>query len=487
MTAWKTRSTRAACLALFSLFVSKTVYAKVLTSTALNLYFERSDNVFSAPASNAVGGYTYLISPTLSVSMPGKKMRSDFAYTFTLEENIVDGDGGVGSVTPNSTPVQGQGDYGRRYHDFSAGFQWDMTRKLSWNLTGAYGINFQSIQPGQTANFAPNEQTRTDTTNISLSLLWRPTKKLNVDFNLAKNAITYGDDTLADMDTISWRLTSSYNLTKRVQIGLGAIFSDIGYGSAQALPGVTAGGVAQNFSDRKQVEYNANISVDLKYITLGVSYGILQRIQAGTTITTTTFGNANIASVSGGLTSIFTLNITTNQRTFKVKNFIFDISLSQNFFIDIAGLPYTTRIIIAGVTYTRRPFTARLALSRNQDDYLDNDNSVVGTTGSLDLGWDINKRATLALTGSITKFEYTTDELASTPTNLPTSFPANRNDNIVQEIYLNFSYSLAEWLSVGASIGRRESVTIGSVSGINNIQNGEYVENILSLSATATY
>jgi len=496
------------------LFFSKgSAFAKLITAGSLDAYYELSDNMFSTSSDTAVSGTTYLISPTITFTLPGKKKRLNLGYTFGWEENKVDETPDANAVTPNLTNVSGQGGYGRKYHSLSSSFGWDLTRKVNLNLSANYDINYQSLQVGQTVNFSPQEQTRTDTNRIDLTVLWRPTKKLNVSFAVSRDATLYDNSIVANVSTLGGNVTLTYNISQKIQLGAGVIYSTIEYDSPSQSIGDLVGGapnpslvpgtpntntVSQNYVDRVNIEYNANLNVNLKYFIIGLSYGILQTRQANQgTATTFNFGGTgfNVDNSGGGLgttlASIFSLNITSNSKTLRFKNFTFNVDLGQQFYMDISGQPYIGRVIGAGVAYKWKSINTRLALDRSQDSYLNNDNEVNGTTGSFLFDFAITKKLSLSYTWSLTKYEFKVDETASSSTTgtgnnagVPSSLP-NQSDSVVQEMYLNLSYSWNKWLTSGVSFGRRESELLNDL-GPGQIGAG-YVENIMSFSTTATF
>jgi len=478
--------------------------AKVLTAGSLNLYLEQSDNIFSSPADTAVGGTTYLLSPTLSLTIPGRKMRWGLSYSYAYEKNEVEGSPPSGARTPNLTPVSSQRGYERQYHNLTANTGWDLTRKINMNLVGSYNINFQSVQPGQTLNFAPTEQTRTDTSSLNWTTLWTPTKKLRNDFSVFRTATMYDNAIVADMMTTGATYTLSYDFLRWVQIGGGAKYSKNEYETPSASGSGTAVGTAPNAPlDMTILNYNLNANLDLKYFVIGLSYGLLQTRTRGKTVTSFSAGGGPLIVTNNGgagivknLASVFAVNIAANPKTFKIKNLSVEINSGQQFNVDLAGQGYISRTLGVGLGYTWKSISSNLSISRNQDRYINNNNQVLGTVGTLGVTWRLTKRTGITLSGTRTKYEYEADADASLTAIIgvgPTSFPQGQPTTVVQEVYIDLTHSWTKWLTSGISVGRRESESLssftvaGSGTSAGQSIDTSYVENLITFSTTATF
>jgi len=489
---------------LFIVLHHKLSDAKVLTAGAVNLYLERSDNVFSSPAETAVSGMTYLISPNVTFSIPGRKVRWGLAYSYTYEKNEVKEPPKADAITPNLTPVTGQGGYERQYHSLVANMGCALTRKININLSASYNINFQSVQPGQTLNFAPAEQTRTDTSALTWTTLWSPTKKLRNDFSLSRLETMYDNAAVADMLSTTATYTLTYDLLRWVQIGGGIKYTKNEYEKPDAAFGGASGSgdvVATTPNaplDMALINYNFNLNLDLKYFVIGLSYGLLQTKVRGKTTTSFSAGGGPLivtsdsaAGIVKSLSSVFALSIAAKPKTIKIKNLSIEINSSQEFNVDLAGQGFISRTLGVGLGYSWKPVAFNVSISRNQDRYISNDNEVVGTVGSLSMKWRVTKRTGVTLTGTRTKFEYESDKSASLTPAVgvgPTSFPQSQPTSVVQELYLDITHSWTKRLTSGISLGRRESESISSftVTGLGNTDTS-YVENIITFSTTATF
>jgi len=460
---------------LFIVLHHKLSDAKVLTAGAVNLYLERSDNVFSSPAETAVSGMTYLISPNVTFSIPGRKVRWGLAYSYTYEKNEVKEPPKADAITPNLTPVTGQGGYERQYHSLVANMGCALTRKININLSASYNINFQSVQPGQTLNFAPAEQTRTDTSALTWTTLWSPTKKLRNDFSLSRLETMYDNAAVADMLSTTATYTLTYDLLRWVQIGGGIKYTKNEYEKPDAAFGGASGSgdvVATTPNaplDMALINYNFNLNLDLKYFVIGLSYGLLQTKVRGKTTTSFSAGGGPLivtsdsaAGIVKSLSSVFALSIAAKPKTIKIKNLSIEINSSQEFNVDLAGQGFISRTLGVGLGYSWKPVAFNVSISRN-----------------------------VTLTGTRTKFEYESDKSASLTPAVgvgPTSFPQSQPTSVVQELYLDITHSWTKRLTSGISLGRRESESISSftVTGLGNTDTS-YVENIITFSTTATF